>query len=86
MNKLPETIKKFYQEEPELLEQRIFMDMEILEEMLKEHELMSFSKQAFEEWGHVWEVAKSYWIFPDMDDLKKHVDKFYIQKNPQSKI
>lgn len=86
MIKVHDDVITLYEENPEMLDQRVFLDMELLEDLLKQYDLMEYAKVAFEEWQEVWEVSKSYWIFPDEKDLKKHVDKFYLKKNPEAKV
>ena len=77
MYKIPEDTKEFYEENPEKLEQRIFLSIQLLEDYLKDHGRMDIAKPCFERWGKAWEVARSFWVFPDEKDMKKMVDEEY---------
>lgn len=77
MYTLPEETKKYYIENREQLEIRKQSSMEVLEDYLKEFNLMILSKEVFERWTKIWEMAESYWIFPEEEDMKKMVNKIY---------
>ena len=77
MHKITGSIKQFYLENPELFEERVFLEMEMLENYLDEFDLISISKDAFNRWQKMWLNAKSYWIFPDQNDMKKLVEELY---------
>ena len=70
MHKIQDEVKQFYLEEPNQLETRIFLEMQLLEDYLKEHNLMSISKICFERWEKMWKNARSFWMFPDENDMK----------------
>lgn len=63
-----------------MVDLRVFRSMEVLEDYLKKNDIMELAKPIFQEWEHIWELAKSYWVFPDDVDMKKLVDKHYKEK------
>jgi hypothetical protein len=77
MNKLHDTIKQFYLENPEGLEIRKYAGLEFIENYLEQYELHNLKQYVFKEYKKLWAVAESYWIFPDEKDYKKLIDKLY---------
>lgn len=77
MQKIHDDTKKLYIENPVLLDQRIFSAAEWVEEYLKEHSATMMSKEVFSRFNKLWEIGKSYWIFPETEDYKKLVQDVY---------
>lgn len=77
MQKITNDVKQYYLDNPEMLEMRICTAMENLEDYLQKYERMDIAKQCFDRWEKMWANAKSYWIFPDIEDMHKLVDEEY---------
>lgn len=77
MFQVPDNIKQFYRENPEMLAQREFLSMQVLEDYLQEYGLEKITLSVFKEWERKWQLAKSYWVFPEESDMKQLVDKHY---------
>lgn len=81
MFKVHENLISFYKENPEKLKERIYIEMVLLENYLKDVNAQHLSIEAFNEWKRMWQLAESYWHFPDIDDMKKMVDKIYASQS-----
>lgn len=77
MHKLPDNIKKFYLENHEGIPTQKLLGIEILEDYMNEYGMKQYSKEIVYEFEHLWDIAESFWIFPDLEDYKKIVDKVY---------
>lgn len=77
MYKIHENTKKFYEQNPELMEQRMFIAIQSMEDYLQAHDMMKLAKPAFEKWDKLLAIARNYYIFPDNNDMKKIVDELY---------
>lgn len=77
MKKLPQEMIDFYKQNPEILEHRIYLEMVNLENYLEEFNLKHLTVDAFKKWNRIWELGRSYWQFPEEDDMKKMVNQLY---------
>lgn len=77
MHKIDNETKKYYLEHPEFLAQRKFIGLEILEGLIETHSLQKHTKETVETFNRMWDVAESYWIFPELNDYKKLIDQVY---------
>ena len=79
MYKVHDNIKQFYVDFPEGLELRRQISRENLEYYLEYHNVKDMSKEVFEKWERVWDVATSFWMFPDEEDMKNVVNEVYAK-------
>ena len=77
MHKIDNGTKQYYLENPEFLAQRKFIDLEVLEDLIERHKLEKHTKEIAETFNRMWDVAESYWVFPELDDYKKIIDITY---------
>lgn len=77
MQKLDDRVKAFYLENPECLALRKFMGVEFIEDQLAKFHTEHLTKEVMKRYQKLWDVAESYWIFPDEEDYKKLIDKCY---------
>lgn len=79
MHKLTEEMKQMYLGDPEMLELRRMCLYEYLERRIKEFNVDHLMKESFDELDKLWDVARSYWFFPDNSDMDKLLDEIYVK-------
>lgn len=74
MRELSPELIKMCKENPEVVSVPEFASYKLLEIQIKKFGLENYSKELNNKLERIWMMARSYWLFPESEDINKLID------------